>query len=87
MFYRIKRRIAVHRDNELLKSAVINNLVPEDKREILFSTQLADELEGEEDYDILQSETNVLKERIDKLEIIVKKLVEYLLKNPVGSEQ
>lgn len=54
---------------------------------MLFSTQLADEQVGEgvvEDYDNLHSEIIILKERIDKLEIVVKKLVEYLLKNPVG---
>lgn len=71
----------------MLKSAVINNLVPEDKREILFSTQFShDQADEQENYDDLHSETSVLKERIDKLEIIVKKLVEYLLKSPVVSE-
>lgn len=66
----------------MLKSAVINNLVPEKKREILFSTQISDDSQDQDlDYENEQDERfNMLKERIDKLEIIVKKLVEYLIR-------
>ena len=69
----------------MLKSAVINNLVPEDKREILFSTHLAEKCDVKGDIESAESICD-LEERIDKLEIIVKKLVEYLLKNPIVSE-
>lgn len=81
MLFRIKRRVVIHRDKELLSNAVINNLVPEDKRKVLFSTQLSDdESLQDEKKDDAMSKILTLEERINKLEIIVKKLVEYLIK-------
>lgn len=67
----------------MLRGAVINNLVPEDKREIIFSTQISeddnriDNNNGNNKNDDLYLK---LEERIEKLELIVKKLVEYLVK-------
>ena len=78
--FSVKKRIVIHRDKEMLKSAVINNLVPEDKREIIFSTQLSD-MSNDCDYLDKSGDLGQLEERIDKLELIVKKLVDYLLKN------
>lgn len=72
----------IHHDNELLKNAVINNLVPEGKREILFSTQISDESDGEkeESEDFCAGRVERIEARIGELERIVKKLVEYLVK-------
>lgn len=67
----------------MLRGAVINNLVPEDKREIIFSTQISeddnriDNNKGNNKNDDLYLK---LEERIEKLELIVKKLVEFLVK-------
>lgn len=92
----VKKRIINHencegnRENlliekELLKSAVINNLVQEEKRGILFSTQLPDE-NNNEDYDLNEKdEVYEVKERIERLEIIVRKLVEYLVKGSLNT--
>lgn len=63
----------------MLRSAVINNLVPEDKRDIIFSTQIPDE-EDESEGINCDSKYLKLEERVEKLETIVKKLVEYLVK-------
>lgn len=74
-------------EKELLKSAVINNLVQEEKRGITFSTQLPDENNNEE-YQSNKNEENEfedLKERIERLEIIVRKLVEYLVKGSLNT--
>lgn len=81
----------IHQDNGKLKSEVINNLVPEPKRDILFSTKFSDDsMDNDQDHD--HSDDNLsdnnfldLKNRIEKLEIIVRKLVEYLAKDN-GSE-
>jgi hypothetical protein len=75
-----KRRVVIHNDRETLRSAVINNLVPEEKREIIFSTQIPEDqpkINGNSE-DI--SVNMKIEERIEKLELIVKKLVEYLVK-------
>jgi hypothetical protein len=55
-------------------------LVPEEKREIIFSTQIPEDqpkMNGNSE-DI--SVNMKIEERIEKLELIVKKLVEYLVK-------
>jgi hypothetical protein len=55
-------------------------LVPEEKREIIFSTQIPEDqpkINGNSE-DI--SVNMKIEERIEKLELIVKKLVEYLVK-------
>lgn len=74
-------------EKELLKSAVINNLVQEEKRGILFSTQLPDEKNNEEYQSNKNDEQEFenLKERIERLEIIVRKLVEYLVKGSLNT--
>lgn len=56
---------------------MINNLVPEDKREIIFSTQIPDESEIS---GVHESEELNLEDRVEKLEMIVKKLIDYLVK-------
>lgn len=55
---------------------MINNLVPEDRRDKIFSTQIPGDLEGE----VIESQELRLEDRVEKLEIIVKKLIEYLVK-------
>lgn len=80
-----KRRIIIHHDKEMLKNAVINNLVPEDKRAIIFSTQIDEKPSDICDDKYLTDDISRLEERIDNLEMIIKKLVEYLLKNPSES--
>lgn len=67
----------------MLKSAVINNLVPEDKREIIFSTQIPEDQSETSENENCDSKYLKLEERIEKLELIVKKLVEYLVKENV----
>lgn len=55
-------------------------MVPEEKREIIFSTQIPEDqpkMNGNSE-DI--SVNMKIEERIEKLELIVKKLVEYLVK-------
>lgn len=82
MFSSVKRRVVIHHDKDLLKNAVINNLVPEDRREILFNTQISDDDESMNDCNEYDSVVLIqkLEDRIDKLEVVVKKLVEYLVK-------
>lgn len=67
----------------MLRSAVINNLVPEDKREIIFSTQISED-DNSIDHTIGNPKNEdpylKLEERIEKLELIVKKMIEYLVK-------
>lgn len=63
----------------MLKSVVINNLVPEEKREILFTTELSDESETSDFMKLgSSSEINILTERMEKIESVVHKLIEYL---------
>lgn len=61
---------------------MINNLVPEDKREILFNTQISDDDSIGDVPAVNRSNEEIarLEDRIGKLEVIVKKLVEYLVK-------
>ena len=61
----------------MLKNAVINNLVPEDKRDILFSTHISDDSDSEISVK-RTDEIAILQDRIDKLEGVVRKLVDYL---------
>lgn len=87
--YRFKRRIIIHKDKEILKNAVINNLVPEEKREVLFSTHFPEEEDHNETelFDSSRDEIKVLEERIDKLEKILKKIIDFIIKSPSrGSE-
>jgi len=67
----------------MLRSAVINNLVTEDKREIIFSTQIPDDQIETVENENCDSKYFKLEERIEKLELIVKKLVEYFVKEKV----
>lgn len=69
----------------MLKNAVINNLVPEDKRAFIFSTQKNEKPSDICDDEYFTDDINRLEERINNLEMIIKKLVEYLLKNPSES--
>ncbi len=67
---------------------MINNLVPEDKREILFNTHISDD-DSIGDVPAVNSsneEIAKLEDRIGKLEVIVKKLVEYLVKESQQQE-
>ena len=77
-----KKRIIIHHDKEMLKNAVIKNLVPEDKRAIIFSTQINEKPSEICDDEYFTDDIGRLEERINNLEMIIKKLVEYLLKNP-----
>ena len=72
-----------------MKSAVINNLVQEDKREILFTTQItASDTENGNDQNGNENgsadewdQISELKDRVERLEIIARKLVHYLVKD------
>ena len=70
----------IHTDREKLRSAVINNLVPENKREIIFSTNISDEDNSETAIEMNDNLYLKLEERIEKIECLVKKLVEFLVK-------
>lgn len=71
----------------MLKNAVINNLVPEDRRGILFSSHFPEEEEEDNSQNEIfkntksNNNTGSLEERIDKLEIILKKLIDYIVGN------
>lgn len=63
---------------------MISNLVPEDKRNILFTTRLSsDEFDADVSTDFKEAgeqRLDFIEEKVDKLEGIVKKLVDFLLK-------
>ena len=67
-----------------MKETVINNLVPEERRNIIFTTRFPSD---ETDYDLkndsidsYDKRLDFIQAKIDKLEVIVKKLVDFLLK-------
>lgn len=68
----------------MLRNAVINNLVPEERRNILFTTEISEDhrTEFDDGFDDVHSENEVerLEERLERLELIVRKLVELLVK-------
>ena len=68
----------------MLKSVVIDNLVPEHKRQILFSTQIADDNVSEESESkfIQSSEISALTSRVENLEAVLRKLIEYMTHVP-----
>ena len=70
----------------MLKSAVINNLVPADKRDILFNTQTSDISDDSMENDPCKDKICQLEDRLVKLELMVKKLVEYLVKESEKSD-
>lgn len=77
----LKRAIIINRADKDIKDSVMSNLVPEEKRNILFTTQLSSD---EIDHDInddknIEKRLDFIEQKLEKLEGIIKKLVDFLV--------